>query len=119
MRAVVDPIDMSSLLFECGLHPRMDIQELFFLDETASDPGLVGDNDRQKTGLIELAYGFEAVGIDLDLIVGIRVADITVDISISIEKNGTIFHGNIPWPRSKTSSAEMFSMQRWSNGQSR
>jgi len=112
MRAVVDAVEMCVLLPERLLHPIMDIPQLRFLDQPPPHSGLVGDNDGQQAGLVDLEHRLEAVGIDLDQVKGAGISYVPVDVPIPIQENGRLLHASHLWLTAKTSSGEMDSMQR-------
>ncbi len=100
VRAVVDTVEMRPLESERLLHPGMDVPELGLLDQSSPHAGLIGDDDGQQAGLVDLLDGLEAVGIDLDKIIGVGIPHISIDVSVSIQENGLILQGSHLWQMS-------------------
>ena len=113
MGAVIDRVDPGAGGGEVLDHPVVDDAELVLREESPADPGLVGDDDDGQAGGVELPDGVEAVGINADLVVLSRVADVLVDGPVPVQEDGPALHRSL-LPASKASSGPIPAIQRWS-----
>ena len=113
MRAVIDGVDPGAGGGEVREHPVMDDAERVLREEPPADAGLVGDDDDGQAGRVELPDGLEAVGIDADLVVSSRVADVLVEGPVAVQEHRPALHRSLR-PASKASSGPIPVIQRWS-----
>ena len=88
-----------------------------FREVSASDTGLIGDNDDPQTRSVERPDGVYRPGKERHALGPIEIADLLDNGPISIEKDGSTHLLDLV--ALTTASTEMSRMQRWVNGHSR
>ena len=93
MGAIIDLIQPGVIRPKGLLHLGVDIFEGVLFDEPSSHTGLIGHDNCDETGQVQLPDSCKAVGVDFDGIIGTGISDIFVECPISVKKNGSLCHG--------------------------
>src|SRR5688572_32558072 len=92
----------------CGLqtppHLGVAFADELRRDQAVCDPGLIRDHDEQITGALEQPQRIGGPRKQLEILETMQVADVDIQRSVTIEKNGFTFH-SAPSPKPQVPSS--------------
>jgi hypothetical protein len=86
VRTVIEGVDMSSARRKAGQHVGMEQLYGILVKITASDPGLIADDEHVVARLVQQLHGFLCTGNPFKLIGSVSVAKIHVENAVAIKK---------------------------------
>lgn len=90
MGAVVERIEVRANFGELAIHPAVEIPHGMFRIVAAGDAGLVRDEDGEEALVVDVFYGFSGVWRPKKVLRSVKVVDIDVQCTVTIEKDGAL-----------------------------
>jgi hypothetical protein len=98
VRTIINSVKTRPLLFQALMHSPVQRGNRFFGEESAGNPGLVGDYHCGETALIEKPYGINSTGNQPQLLWIADVALIGADDPVPVKKYRPLHHQKFSGP---------------------